>query len=234
MIHIEDTNFASAWARAVRAVIMNGTDIVIGDRKEQKQIRDDCAVIELSGDAIKQINARELHPDFPFRFIVEYIEEFTPEFQKKYMAVDPGTLKFEYTYYDRLTYRNDVNQLITLKDGLAEQILSGISSNRNQATTWIPTIDSTSVASPCLQRIWIRHIKDNKVEVHLDWRSRDLYTAYQANIIAIVNMLNRYVIQPNKCKIVKLVDYIDSLHIYKSDLEAAKKVRLFGINPMSR
>lgn len=38
-------------------------------------------------------------------------------------------------------------------------------------------------------------------------------------------MLNREVIQPNGCKIRSIIDYSDSLHVYMTDLEAARKVR---------
>lgn len=232
MIIIEDTDFSSAWARAVRRVLLEGTDKVIGDRTERKPIRDVCAVIELTGNAIGQIENHKIHPQFPFRFIDQYVQEYTPEFQEKYMNAENETIKFTYTYYDRLTYRADVNQLITLREGLKEQITTGISSNRNQAITWIPGIDAGHPAAPCLQRIWIRHIKDRGVEVHLTWRSRDLFTAWQANIIAIIDMLNRDVIRPNNCQIVRLIDFSNSLHIYKSDLDAAEKVKLVGVNPM--
>lgn len=234
MIYIHDTDFHGAWARAVRATLRDGTDMIIGDKKELKPIRDICAVIELTGNAITQIENREIHQQFPFKFIDQYCEEYTPEFQKKYMNVEEETKKFSYTYFDRLTYRHDINQLTVLKNGLADQISSGISSNRNQAITWIPGIDSISVAAPCLQRIFVRHIKNHKVEVHLMWRSRDLFTAFQANIIAIIDMLNRDVVRLNGCKIVKLVDFSNSLHIYHSDLDAAWKVKLVRVDPMSR
>ena len=235
MITIEEKNFANAWARAVRKVLRDGTDMVIGNTIEPKPIRDgSAALIEMSGNAIKQIEAREIHPQYPFRFIDQYCDEYTPEFQEKFMNAESETIRFAYTYYDRLTYRADVNQLDMMRYGLKEQITSGIFSNRNQATTWIPAIDSGHPAAPCLQRVWIRYLGDNKVEVHLTWRSRDLFTAWQANIIAIIDMLNRDVIRPNGCKIVRLVDFSNSLHIYNSDITAAWAVEQVPINPMER
>lgn len=235
MITIQDTDFHSAWARAVRTVLRDGTDMVIGDRIEPKPIRDgSAALIEMTGNAIKQIENHEIHPQFPFRFINQYVEEYTPEFQDKFMNADNDTVKFTYTYYDRLTYRADVNQLDTLRDGLKEQIAIGISSNRNQSTTWIPGIDAGHPAAPCLQRIWVRYLGNDEVEVHLTWRSRDLFTAWQANIIAIIDMLNRDVIRPNKCTIVRLIDFSNSLHIYMSDQSAAGDVKLVPISPINK
>ncbi len=233
MLCIEDKDFNNAWARAVRAVLRDGVSMTIGNQIEPKPIKDmSNTVIELTGNAIKQIENREIHEKFPFKLINQYCDEFTPEFQEKFMDAAAETVGFAYTYYDRLTRRTDVDQLRTLRDGLSNQLISGISSNRNQAITWVPGIDAGHPTSPCLQRIWVRLIKDRDVEVHLTWRSRDLFTAWQANIIAIVNMLNRDVIEPNGCRIVKLVDFSNSLHIYNSDAAEATGVKLVAVSPV--
>ena len=58
-ILICDTDFASSWARLVRTVLRVGVPMVIGDTSEQKPIIDICAVVELTGNAIKQIEDRE-------------------------------------------------------------------------------------------------------------------------------------------------------------------------------
>ena len=226
MLCIDDKNFHNAWARSVRAVIRIGTDLTIGDRAEPKPIKDiSPVIIELTKGAIGQIERRELHPKFPFRLIDQYCEEFT---------TDAPTDQFEYTYYDRLTNSSGINQLEVLRDGLNDQIITGISSNRNHGITWIPEIDAGHPSPPCLQRIWVRYIGNDEVEVHLTWRSRDLFTAWQANIIAIIDMLNREVILPNGCRIVKLVDVSNSLHIYKSDCNAAGYVEPVPTNPQDR
>jgi thymidylate synthase len=231
-ILIREESFHNAWARAVRQCLREGHKITIGDATEPKPIRDMCGIFELTGDAIRQIEDRELHDQFPFPHIDPYCEEFTPEFHAKWLADDEGT-RHSYIYYDRLVrYGSDaygfINQLASLRLQLKEEMESGISSNRHQGITWRPMHDDGHPASPCLQRIWIRYLGDRDVEVHLTWRSRDLYTAWQVNIIALIDMLNREVIRPNNCRIVKLVDYADSLHIYESDKEA-EKVKLVPV-----
>ena len=238
MIAITDKNFHNAWARAVRIVLREGTDMIIGSVEEPKKIRDACGVIELTGDAINQIENREIHPQFPFTLINEYCEEFTPKFQTKYMNSDNELSNFEYTYFDRLVNypsrlptQVNINQLIKLRKYLELDIKNNLSSNRNQAITWKPYNDIGHRASPCLQRIWVRYLGNKDVEVHLTWRSRDLFTAYQVNIIAIIDMLNREVIRPNNCRIVKLVDFCNSLHIYDGDRTAADKVKLTIVSP---
>ncbi len=233
-ILIKETNFANAWARAVRYVLRDGVQIVIGDTTEPKPIRDICATIELTGAAIKQVGNRELHPQYPFRHIAPYCEEFTRKYLADYIE-KAGKERFSYLYFERLAMYGSSphsrDQLKIMARILADQIYDRISSNRNQAITWELVRDLGSTTPPCLQRIWIRHLGDQSVEVHLTWRSRDLYTAWQANLIALVDMLNREVIHPNNCRIVKLVDYVDSLHIHESDIAAAEDVRLVPVSP---
>ena len=240
-ILICDTDFHSAWARAVRAVIRSGVSMVIGDAKEPKHITDACVLFELSGNAIRQIEAREIHEQFPFRHIDQYCEEFSTTYLDHNKDASEE-VKFDYTYLGRLRMYgapsmfdgmiSTVDQIDRMRYRLKESIESGISSNRNQSITWIPSIDSVAdtmgagKACPCLQRIWLRHLGERQVEVHFDWRSRDLYTAFQANIIALTDMLNRDVINPNDCRIVKIVDFSNSLHIYSSDIAATEKVKL--------
>ncbi len=42
--------------------------------------------------------------------------------------------------------------------------------------------------------------------------------------------MNREVIRPNNCRIVRLIDYADSLHIYESDKEA-ERVKPLPVSP---
>ena len=44
-------------------------------------------------------------------------------------------------------------------------------------------------------------------------------------------MLNREVIKPNNCQIVRIIDFSDSLHIYKTNFEEARKVKLIPVSP---
>ena len=231
-ILIEDTDFNAAWARAVRAVIREGVDLVIGDATEPKSIKDVCGIISLTGNAIAQIENQEIHSQYPFKHIDQYCEEFTRAYLAEYVN-KPSVEKFTYLYYDRLSNIDDPlnDQIWNMQIGLLEEMRTEISSNRNQAITWKPCEDIGNASSPCLQRVWVRYLGGRDVEVHFDWRSRDCYTAMQSNIIALVEMLNREVIRPNKCKIVKIVDYSDSLHIYKSDLDAARNVKLVRVSP---
>ena len=232
-ILIQENDFHNAWARAVRYLLRDGRKMTIGDASEPKKIADACVLFELTGDAIKQIEDRELHPQFPFRHVDEYCKEFTREYLSQYIE-KPEQERFSYIYFERLVMYGDIDQMKRLRNRLSLQIDAEISSNRDQAVTWIVQTDLGSASPPCLQKVWIRHLGDRSVEVHLTWRSRDAFYAWQANIIALIDMLNREVILPNSCKIVKIVDYNDSLHIYESDGSAAERVKLVGTSPQRR
>jgi len=233
---IEEDNFHNAYYRAIRFIINQGTDLIIGGQEQRKPIRDSCMLISLTGNAINQIENHEIHPQYPFKIIDEYCKEFTDEYLWDYNKKS-AEKQFAYLYINRLRnysegdkiYIDGIDQISMLRYGLEVQKNHKISSNRVQAITWIPNIDFNADASPCLQRIQIRYIPENKVDVHLDWRSRDAYSAWQANIICLIDMLNREVIKPNNCKIVRIIDYSDSLHIYKTDVEEAKKVKMVPV-----
>lgn len=234
---IEEKNFHNAYAKAIQAVLKGGVDLVIGGAEQRKPIKDSCMLISLIGNAIKQINNRELHPQFPTKktHLDKYCEEYTRDFLKDYRKRKPAD-RFSYLYFERLcNYKHPVHisidQLKLMMNGLYGQVKRGITSNRMQVITWYVGSDNETSSPPCLQRIQIRYIPENKVDIHLTWRSRDLYAAWQSNVICLIGMLNREVVKPNNCQIERIIDFSDSLHIYKTDLEEAKKVKLVPTSP---
>lgn len=227
---IEEKNFHNAWAKAIREVIYSGADLIIGGAEERKPIKDSCMLIALEGNAIKQIENREIHPQYPFKMVDEYCKEFTFNYLKEYNK-KTNKEKFAYLYFERLINYFGLDQLTILSGQLFAIREEDITSNRFQAITWMPELDSNTSSPPCLQRIQIRYIPENKVDVHLTWRSRDLYAAWQSNVICLIDMLNREVIKPNGCQIARIIDFSDSLHIYNTDLEEAKKVKLVPVSP---
>jgi thymidylate synthase len=219
-------DFNNAWEQAISNTLI-GNDIVFGSLTEPKKARDSIQLISLHGHAIEQIENKELHPKATFKNVDEYCKEFTREYQLKQDELPDGdSRKHIYTYYDRLTRTSLVgeNQLKQMKMHLAQQRATIIPSNRTQAITWIPDGDPYVEHSPCLQRIWLRWYEGDYIDVHFNWRSRDLINAWQVNIIALVDMLNREVIKPNNCQIARIVDYSDSLHIYQADLKYAQSI----------
>ncbi len=245
IISIEETNFHNAWAKGLKKVLKLGTDTAIGGPEERKPIRDACVLISLTKNAIKQVESRELHPQFSFRSVEHYCKAFTRDFVREYRKGNRKG-KFAYLYGDRLIFwapidtvewLPTIDQLSNLRNGLAEQIDCSTMSNRCQAITWVSHIDFGADSPPCLQRISVRWIGGDDVpdardvDVRLEWRSRDLYGAWPVNVVGVIDMLNREVIFPNNCKIIRIIDYNDSLHIYKTDIVQAKQVNLLPVSP---
>jgi len=233
IVTLKSNDVMEAWIRLVKYCLQNEAPIVFGDENDPKRIGAEiCSRVVLEKNAVEQlINGVALgdDPRCPFgkNAIQAYINEYTLEYIEEQSKLPIGdNKKFTYTYYDRLRRypvgNEMIDQIAALRDNVGRQVKSGIFSNRHQAITWIPEIDIMSSEPPCLQRIWVSLVDIQAIEVHLDWRSRDLHDAWLANLIAIVSMLHRDIAKPNNCEIVRVVDSCDSLHIYAGQLEKAK------------
>ncbi len=225
-------DFGIAWVDLLTFICSKKYKITFGDGNDRKEAYDSNQIVVLYEDAIQQVLAGEVHPNFPFRGarLEGYCAQFNRKFLKKYNARDDNE-KFDYMYYDRIinypAEYDTYDQLQAMRRSLHWQIVNDLPSNHCQAVTWIPSVDmSGKCSTPCFQRIWIRYVDGNQVDVHLDWRSRDAYGAWQANLVAICRMLYNEVLMPNKCVIRSLTDYCDSLHVYLTDLAAIKQVSM--------
>lgn len=221
------------WMKLLRYCLKNESEARFGDEDNPKKIGAEiCSRVVLEKKAIDQlINGVALgdDPRLPFGrgAIQAYINEYTLQYIEEQAKLPDGhPQKFSYTYYDRLRRypvgSKTIDQIADLRDNVARQINSGVFSNRHQAITWVPEWDIMSTEPPCLQRIWVSTIDKQSIEMHLDWRSRDLYGAWHVNLIAIVSMLCRDIALPNGVKIARVVDSCDSLHIYAGDLEKSR------------
>jgi len=108
---------------------------------------------------------------------------------------------------------------------------------RLQAITWdvnedLPAtiVDEDTKSVPCLQRVKIRNLGNGGYEVNLTWRSRDLSKAYLFNILGLINSIDNLIqttrerLGQPKLKLVKIVEFIDSLQIYETEWDIAAKV----------
>lgn len=229
---IESDDFHKAWFEAVYAVMNQGVPLHFGSSKEPKRARDSVQTIVLTGKAIEQIQNCEIHPFYRMKDLA--IQQYKKEYDRKWFEEVYDQLpigdkrRFTYLYIERLIKhripKGFIDQISKLKQLLKEQIESGVSSNRHQVITWEPDVDMDSDSPPCLQRIWIRYYPGGYVDIHFEWRSRDLFNAWQGNLIGLISMLLFEVIIPNNCKIKRIVDKSDSLHIYEGVLGEAEKV----------
>ncbi len=150
-------------------------------------------------------------------------------------------------YYNKFSHfegiKNDfIDQLKVIRENIAKRIEKGgdcLVSNRDQVITWIPDRDMfVSEDQPCLQRIQFFvyefpyntldrecHLFKGKAEFHVSWRSRDLFAAWNSNMVGLIKMLNKEIFKPNNLELIKVVDFCNSLHIYESDWEQAATVK---------
>ena len=242
---IIDTSFPKAWERAVEFVRVSLLELKFGGGKEVKHALDSQTEIILDKHAIQEVLERRCHPSDPWG-TENKIREYLKEYEKGFDAS-----VFDYTYRNRLEngfknvgffncelYEDPINQLDTLREGLAIQIEEQVSSNRNIAVMWNPIIDVKSKsATPCWNEILVRWEGDKwegdrRVSIHDLFRSHDLFGAWGANKIATTKMLYNEVIKPNGCKIEYSSEHNFSLHIYKADMDSAWNIKTVSRNPM--
>ena len=229
-----------AWEKAVIAVCDNGIEIKTQYDKSGDPPSKDATVMVTVTDPFAEPRIHKNFPGGPEE-LESYRQEVVGGIHDHW--IDPVAGKWTYTYHERLfaycpveELRNPdsarplaiVNQIQYIIDALAETSHT----RRAQAITWMPTADPQTDDPPCLQRIWCRLIAGDQddfiLNMNTHWRSRDLYRAWYMNVYALTD-LQRIIAEEIATKIGKpvkvgrYVDVTDSLHIYGSSLEDAKK-----------
>lgn len=124
-----------------------------------------------------------------------------------------------------------------------QEVLLGIhdswvdtSSRRVQAVTWQAWHDPGLKDPPCLQRIWVRMLKNTEgvyvLNMHTYWRSRDAFKAAFMNMFAMVSLQERIAgrvsdIIDKPVIVGQMVDISDSYHIYGSYWKEAGDAQSF-------
>ncbi len=207
------TNFNYAWSMLTRYCAKHGVSTPTEYGNKANTV---ASIITLHGNAINQIEKKELHPQYPTREI--HLEEYIKQFKKDYDWKKQG---FKYTYISRLSDYRGIDQLQAMKEKLKNP---NIGSRRIMAITWIPHVDLYDAEPPCLQIIQLIPINNKKLHLNMIWRSRDCYNSFQSNIIAVVDMLNEYVIDDKT--ISSITDYTMMMHIYDYDVERALSINV--------
>ncbi len=133
-----------------------------------------------------------------------------------------------------------IDQLSVISENITKRIKKGgecLVSNRDQALTWIVDRDMiVSEDQPCMQRLWFqiysypiydfngKLLSKGKADFHVEWRSRDLFSAWNSNMKGLIKMLINEIFEPNNLELIRVIDFCDSLHIYEADWEQAKTV----------
>ena len=222
LLVIEETDFPNAWFRAVRNNIKFGF--------ASNNAFEHIMSIRLTKNAIKQVLNREVHPQFPFgkHSIDAYCKEFTYEYLEDYIKL-PEDKQFSYLYFERFArYRISGIEHFNQIEALHNNLRNSVNSRQLQMITYIPKIDAFSKNPPCLQRIQVRQISDELVDLHYELRSWDIYGAMPSNIIATTEMMQKYVLK-NDYNINSINISGTSAHVYENDLSYAKQVKLIPV-----
>ena len=116
-----------------------------------------------------------------------------------------------YTYHSRIG-----DQL----DKVKSELHGNPNSRRAQFITWQPEIDLGSKYPPCFQRGWFR-VRNEKLDFHTHWRSRDMLKAWGSNVFAFAH-LHKLWADELGISVGIYREFIDSAHIYGRDLDIAK------------
>lgn len=246
--HIIANGFPEAYYKAIKKCLECGA-LKWRDYNGPVLTKDIISLIEINDPLQKPM----LHPNFPTKEL--HLQEYIKQFERGYDWRQQG---FAYSYIDRLInyprtdlysnhtgyYRvkqsdsNVIDQIKTIKEKFADIINKGgdcLVSNRYQAITWVPERDLfVDEDQPCFQRAQFfiysfpKGDTPGKGEVHIMWRSRDLYAAWNSNMVALNLFFKKEIFGPNNIKIVRCIDFDNSLHIYQNDWEDAEKVKPAG------
>jgi thymidylate synthase len=130
-------------------------------------------------------------------------------------AVKEG--KLPYTYHERLFNYEGIDQVAFILRKLREAPYT----RRAQAITWKPSVDPNLSSPPCLQRLWFKAY-GRALILQSEWRSRDLFRAAHANILALTE-LQRRIAGELGYEVGAYVDFSNSAHIYEGSYEAMER-----------
>jgi thymidylate synthase len=201
---------ADAWIWAIRHIYTNG---VLNPTEYGVKAR------MVNGMLLEITNpVKQWHPKDPFcspMRVKYYVHQFKRENAN-------NTNGFEYTYIDRLINYEGFDQLMSMRDQLAN---NRVYSKRIQAITWIPKVDATKLEDqPCFQRIWVYPYPDKTMDVHIHYRSWDMFKAFEANLMAFQQLIDDEFTGPLGYKVRLLRCIADNVHIYEDDFQAVEQV----------
>ncbi len=248
-ILIQANGFPDAWYKAIRECLKHGAinERLYGTPVKTKSI---VSMIEVGNPLQEPM----LHEDFPTKelHLKEYIKQWErgydwkkQGFEYNYMARLIGYPRTDIDsdnsgYYKiKQIFTNVIDQISVIREKIENRIAKGgecYVSNRDQVTTWVPERDLfIDEDQPCMQRIQIfvysfprldgDILIHGKGEFHVDWRSRDLYGAWNSNMVGLTLMLKREIFEPNNIKLIRCIDHCSCLHLYQSDWDDAEKIK---------
>lgn len=186
-------------------------------------------------------------PSYPIKgdALFDYVNSWN-DIDKIYLdEVSRESLKIEgepfvYTYPERLLHKftigspdpefKDKGWFINQFDIMFLRLHHNLGSNRAVATLYQPGMDYMKEDIPCLN--WLQStVRDNNLELHCVFRSNDLYGAWPSNMYLLTFLGLWLAKELNTDKNIEeeilfngIHYHSSSLHIYKTDLPAVKKI----------
>ena len=143
-------------------------------------------------------------------------------YKQQFKRESAGTHGFEYTYIDRMVNYEGFDQLKWMSEQLKNYRYE---SKRIQAITWMPKVDWTEQEDqPCFQRIWVFPHKNHRLDVHIHYRSWDMFKAFEANLMAFQELVKDELIGPTDFSLGTLRCIGDNVHIYEDDFQSVEQV----------
>lgn len=213
---IRDFSIGNAHSNAVLKVVHSGKYLKTEDNEETIELSEPLNIFVSTPLAEPRVSPK-------CTFGINAMEKYTED-----LIVGNTKNDFAYTYHDRLFNYPYHNQKI--KDSYLLDQIGAImlmleetpETRRAQAITWIPPIDLDSKTPPCLQRIQFL-IRNNKLNMHVDFRSRDILSAMGPNMYALTR-LQEMIARTIGVEIGWYSDTSVSAHIYyKRDIYELKK-----------
>lgn len=231
-LHVKGKTLPEVWEKSVIETWQKGIAIKTEyDKESDLPSRDVTMAMEIE----EPLAEPRIHRCFPAG--LEELEIYRQEvvYGIHDSWINPKEDKWSYTYHQRLFDYNVIGSFVDAKKGgpfkSVNQIEEAINllanhyyTRRAQAITWMPTVDTGHHEPPCLQRIWLRLIKDGErfvLNMNTHWRSRDAYKAAFMNMYALTDLHSVIASELStkmkvKVSVGRYVDISDSYHIYGS------------------
>jgi len=232
-------NLEKAWKQFLHTVLENGEshEKDDGDILQEhlinhciidnplKQIGNTHITSEMFIDLIKK-GAFDIK-DYPIKgpALAEYVESLIDE-----EIIRGGG--FVYTYPERIfniklsNRDNEVRRYNQFRI-IYNRLKNYDGSNRAVMTLYSAGLDETEQHIPCLQFLQAT-IRNNKLMLHVFFRSNDLYSAFPSNMLFIsfigIKLTEKLKEEYPSLEFIGINYNSSSLHIYEGDLEAARKV----------
>jgi thymidylate synthase len=181
-----------AWAKAVEKVFIEGRRVATAYDKKGDLPSIEATSTILVHDPFAEPRISKRVP-CGLEELEIYRLEVTHGVHDHWIGSSPTA--WTYTYHDRLfnyivPHRGAIDQMESVYNSICEDVF--IEGRRYQAITWVPEIDRNEEHCPCLQRLFFRIAKKDEdsyyLNMHSDWRSRDLWGAWLMNVHALTEL----------------------------------------------